>query len=143
MGLHKILKYVGMALGVIGVILLAMIWLKGDDEVIANFQNGLEWYMYVAYFVLAIVIVLVLIYVLKGVFAGNVKKTLMAVGAFLAVFVIAYVLSTGVETPMKDGEILTEGQSKLVGAGLRMFYILTVIAVGAMAWTGVKKLTNK
>ncbi len=143
MGLHKILKYVGLVLGLIGVILLAMIWLKGDDEVIANFQNGIEWYMYVAYFILVIVVVLVLIYVLKGVFAGNVKKTLVAIGAIFAVFLIAYLLSTGVETQMKDNEVLSAGGSKLVGTGLRMFYILTLIAFGAMAWTGVKKLTNK
>ena len=146
MGLHKILKYVALGLGVIGMILLARVIFAGNDAIKASADvqaSVVDPYIFISYVVLAIVLVLVLIYVLKGIFAGNIKKTLMAIGAFLAVFVIAYVLSNGVETPMKDGKILSESGSKLVGTGLRMFYILTIIAIGAMAWTGVKKLTNK
>ena len=146
MGLHKILKYVGLGLGVIGLILLGRVILAGDDEIKADAAlqgSVVDPFMYVAYVVLAIVIVLVLIYVIKGLAAGDIKKTLISIGAFVLVIAISYALSEGVETVMKDGDILTEGQSRLVGTGLRTFYILAIVAIGSMLLSGVKKLIAK
>lgn len=140
MGLHKILKIVALVLGVIGAILLAMIWFKGDDEVIANWQSGMDYYMYVAYIIFAIVLFFVVIFVLKGIAGGNIKKTLMSLGAFLLVVVIAYVLATGVETPMRDGKVLSASGSKWVGTGLYTFYILAIVAIGSMIFSGIKKV---
>ena len=80
MGLHKILKYVALGLGVIGMILLARIIFTGDDaiEASADVQSSVvDPYIFIAYVVLAVILVLVLVYVLKGIFAGNIKKTLM------------------------------------------------------------------
>ena len=71
MDLHKILKYVAYALGVIGAI-FALLIMTGSDGMIDNI-------LYVTYVVLFIVIALILIYVVKGIFAGNIKKTLMTV----------------------------------------------------------------
>ncbi len=146
MGLHKILKYVALGLGVIGLILLGRVIAAGDDEIKADAalqSSVVDPFMIVAYVVLAIVLVLVLIYVLKGLAGGDIKKTLISIGAFLLVVVISYALSSGVETVMKDGDILTEGQSRLVGTGLRTFYILAFIAIGSMLLSGVKKLIAK
>lgn len=141
--LHKLAKVVGLALSIVGAVLLGMMWFKGDEETIANFQGGMNFYMVVAYIVLAIILVAVLFYVVKGLFAGDIKKTLISVGAFLLIVAISYGLSEGVETPMKDGEILTEGESRLVGAGLRTFYILAIVAIGSMLFSGIKKLIAK
>ncbi len=143
MGLHKILKIVGMILGLIGVVLLAMIWMKGDDEAIANFQSGMDWYIYVAYIMFAIVLLFVLIFVLKGIIAGNVKKTLGIIGAFALIIVIGYVMATGIETEMKDGDILSASGSRWVGTGLYTFYILAIVAIGAMIFSGIKKTMSK
>jgi hypothetical protein len=44
---------------------------------------------------------------------------------------------------LKDGSVLTVSQSKLVGAGLYLFYFLSVIAAGTMLYFGVKKSLNK
>jgi hypothetical protein len=41
---------------------------------------------------------------------------------------------------MKNGEMLTANESQWIGAGLRTFYILAAIAVGAMIFSGIKKL---
>lgn len=146
MGLHKILKYVALALGVIGLILLGRVIATGDDAIKASADvqsSVVDPFMFVAYVVLAIVLVLVLIYVLKGLASGDLKKTLISIGAFVAVVVISYALSEGVETVLKDGDILTAGQSKWVGAGLRTFYILAFVAIGSMLFSGVKKLISK
>ena len=57
---------------------------------------------------------------------------------------ISFVLSTGVETPMKDGEVLSASGSRWVGAGLRMFYILAALAILSMIFSGGNKpVTNR
>jgi len=56
---------------------------------------------------------------------------------------ISYALSTGVETPMKDGEVLSAAGSRWVGTGLRMFYILSILAMLSMLLSGAKKFLNR
>ena len=94
MGLHKILRIVALLLAVAGIVALAMVLING---------NGLDAQLYIAYITLALTLFIVLVYVLKETFSGNLKKTLMSIGAFLLVIIIAYVMSEGVETEMRDG----------------------------------------
>ncbi|MDA9277152.1 hypothetical protein N9P56_02110, partial [Flavobacteriaceae bacterium] len=68
---------------------------------------------------------------------------LMSIGAFLLIFVISYVMADGVESFTKDGELVTAQTSRYIGTGLYAFYILSVVAVIAMAFSGVKKLTTR
>ena len=133
MVLHKILKIVALLLGVVALVL--GIWLF-----ITSNQSLVQPLMYIAYAVLGIVLFLVAIFVLKGLATGNIKKTLITVGAFLAIVAISYALSTGVETSMKDGEMLSAADSRWVGTGLRTFYFLAVIAIGTMIVTGARKI---
>ena len=56
---------------------------------------------------------------------------------------IAYATSTGVETPMKDGEMLSASGSRWVETGLRMFYILATLAVLSMVFSGAKKILKR
>jgi len=139
MSLHKILKIIVAVLSVVGVIFALMI-MSGNEGMIDNM-------MYVTYVVLAIILALVLVYVLKGLFAGDIKKTLMSVGAFLVILVISYAMSSGTDldlTPFTDkGADVTEATSKYVGAGLYAFYALAIIAIGSMVLSSIKKLTNK
>lgn len=141
MALHKILKIVALLLGVAGVIFFAMIIAKGDEAVSAT-GEGVDGFLYVAYITFAITIVFVLFFVLKGIFAGNIKNTLISVGAFLLIVVIAYVLADGNPMPMQEGEMLSESGSKWVGTGLYAFYILAILAVGSMVFSGIKKVTK-
>ena len=141
MALHKILKIIALLLGVAGVIFLAMIIAKGDEAVSAT-GEGVDGFLYVAYITFAITIVFVLFFVLKGIFAGNIKNTLISVGAFLLIVVIAYVLADGNPMPMQEGEMLSESGSKWVGTGLYTFYILAILAVGSMVFSGIKKVTK-
>ena len=57
----------------------------------------IENIMLVAWIILGIILVIVLFYVLKGLFSGNAKKTLIGVGAFLLVVAISYFAASGAE----------------------------------------------
>ncbi|GHA23746.1 hypothetical protein GCM10007103_01050 [Salinimicrobium marinum] len=143
MTIHKILKYLALVIGVIGLILLGRIIMTGDDaiESSASVQASVvDPFMIVAYIVFAIVLVLVLFYVIKGLFTGNIKRTLISVGAFILVVAIAYFVTSGTEVVTRDGEVFSANQIHWVGAGLVTFYILAAIAIGAMVLSGVKKL---
>ncbi|NNM24271.1 MAG: hypothetical protein HKO54_12045 [Flavobacteriaceae bacterium] len=135
MGLHKLLRIVAIVLGILGAVFMALIWTGSESGI-----NGLA---YTAYITLGIVLVLVLIFVLKGIFEGNIKKTLISIGAFLVVVAVSYGLATGTEQLLQDGTTLSEGGSRWVGAGLYTFYILAIVAIGSMVLSGFKKLTSR
>ena len=140
MNLHKILKYLAYALGIIGTIFALMLMMTDSDSMIDNI-------LIVTYITLFVVVALILVYVLKGIFAGNIKKTLITVGLFLAVILISYILSSGTDLDLKQfndkGLGITEGISKNVGAGLYAFYILITIAIITTFLSSAKKLLNK
>lgn len=143
MGLHKIIKILAWVIGVAGVASLIMI-LNAGDEAIKNGDVGAVDPMYsVAWIIFGLVLLAVLFFVVKGIFAGNIKKTLISIGAFVAVVAVAYGMASGVETELQDGKMLSANGSRWVGAGLNAFYILAVVAIGAMVLGGVKKLTKK
>jgi hypothetical protein len=91
-------------------------------------------------------VLFVLFFVLKGLFTdtGSLKNTLIGVGAFAAVLVVAYVASSGADAGkyMYNGAPATSMESHLAGAGLVAFYILIIAAAASMIWAGVKKMTT-
>jgi hypothetical protein len=67
----------------------------------------------------------------------------MGVGAFVVLLLICYFgFANGVETMRKDGDILSANGSRLIGAGLYLFYSLAIIAGGIMLFFGVKKMVK-
>ncbi len=141
MALHKILKIIAILLSVAGVIFLAMIIAKGDTAVTET-GYGVDGFLYVAYITFAITLLFVLFFVVKGIFEGNIKSTLLSVGAFLLIVIISYVLADGTPMQVLDAEPLSASGSKWVDTGLYTFYIMAVIAIGAMIFTGIKKVTR-
>jgi hypothetical protein len=143
MTLHKVLKYIALVIGVIGLILWGRVLLAGDESIesSASVQASVVTpFLIVAYIVFALILLIVLFYVIKGLFSGNIKRTLMSVGAFVLVVLVAYILTDGTETQMNDGEILSASGSHWVGAGLVTFYILAATAILLMVVSGVRKL---
>lgn len=143
MTIHKILKYLALVLGVIGLILLARILMAGDTAIensVSEQQSVLDPMMWLSYLVLIVVIAMVLFFVVKGLFRGNIKNTLISVGAFLLIIVIAYVITGGDEIVLKDGDVISANASHWISTGLVVFYILAAIAVGAMVISGIRKL---
>lgn len=145
MTLHKILKYIALVIGVVGLILWGRVLLTGDDAIenSASVQASVVTpFLYLAYIVFAIIVLLVLFYVIKGLFSGDIKRTLISVGAFILVIAIAYVLTDGTERTLSDGTMLSATADHWVGAGLVTFYILAGAAVLLMLLSGVRKLIN-
>jgi len=142
MALHKILKIVALILSLAGIVFLGIILSKGGDQVTAT-GEGVDGFLYVAYITLLVVLVSVVIFVIKGLLSGDIKKTLLSVGAFVLIVVISYVLADGTETIMKDGNTLSESGSKWVSTGLYVFYILSVLAIASMVFSGVVKVKNR
>jgi NADH:ubiquinone oxidoreductase subunit 6 (subunit J) len=145
MDIQKITKYVALALGVIGLILQVVILRKGDDAIemaglVGNFSSVSP--MINLAIIILIIVVLITLVSSFATLASNpdkLKKAGISIAAFAAVVLLSFLLSEGVETPMKDGEVLSASGSRWVGAGLRTFYILAVIAVGAMLYSGIKR----
>ncbi len=143
MTLHKILKYLALVIGVVGLILWGRVLMAGDDaiESSADLQASVVTpFLYVAYFIFALIVLLVLVYVIKGLFTGDIKKTLLSVGVFILIVVVAYLFSGGTEMTMNDGEVISADTVHWVGAGLITFYILAATAILLMVISGVKKL---
>ena len=139
MNTNKLTRIGCIALGVLGVISLFLVFITGDDAI--KFGDGVGAIMPIillGQLTLLVAVVITSIYALKGLMAdkAKLKSSLMFVGIFLGIFLIAFFLSTGVETPMRDGKVLSASGSKLVGTGIRVFYILTIIAVGLMVFSG-------
>lgn len=141
----KIINILKIVIGVIAGILFLRIWFTGDEPIenSLDLQNSmLNPNMYLAYIVLGIAVLLTLAFTIVGVFKGNVKKTLISVGAFVLVVVVSYFAFAGewgAGLPTSDTDVLSISGAKWIGAGLYTFYILALVAVVAMLVSTVKK----
>lgn len=142
--MKKILTIVLGVVGVLSIVFLAMIISTGDEAIKLGESSGtVNIFMYVAYLVLFLTLAFVVIFSLKNIFsnAETMKSTLKGVGIFVLLALVCYFgFATGVETELKDGDMLSEGGSKLLGAGLYLFYFLLAIAGGSMLFFGIKKI---
>jgi len=92
--------------------------------------------------------VLVIIFVIKGLFSGNAKNVLIGVGVFLLVIAISYFMASDVipddimKAAAKQEIELTPNKMKWVGAGINSFFILAATAIGLMLFSGAKKLVK-
>ena len=149
MNIQKTTTLLSASLGVLGLIFLALIIGKGDDAIEMSAMQGdygtVSYIIYLAQFILLITVLITLFFSLKNLASdkGNLKKSLMFIGAFALVILVAYLFSSGEETPMQDGKMLSAAGARIVETGIRTFYFLTIIAVGAMAFHSVKKLIKK
>ena len=145
MDIQKITKYVALALGVIGLILQVVILRKGDDAIemagLAGNFSSVSPMINLAIIILIVTLLITLVSSFAALASNpdKLKKAGISIAAFTAIVLLSFLLSEGVETPMKDGEVLSASSSRWVGAGLRTFYILAVVAIGAMLYSGVKR----
>ena len=132
--------------GFIGLILQVVILNQGDDTIKLNALSGdygvVSTMVTLALIVLAITVSLTLIFSITNLASDpkKLKKALLSIGAFGVVVLVAFLFSSGTETPLKDGDILSAAGSRWIETGLRTFYFLVFIAVGAMLYTGIIRL---
>ena len=146
MNTQKIFKYTALVLGLIGLILQVVILNQGDDTIKLNALSGdygvVSTMVTLALIVLAITVSLTLIFSITNLASDSkkLKKALLSIGAFGVVVLVAFLFSSGTETPLKDGDILSAAGSRWIETGLRTFYFLVFIAVGTMLYTGIIRL---
>jgi NADH:ubiquinone oxidoreductase subunit 6 (subunit J) len=146
MNTQKTFTYIALALGVVGLILQVIILNQGDDVIKLNALSGdygvVSTMVTLALLVLAITVILTLVFSFGNLASDGkkLKKALISTGAFAAVVLIAFLFSSGSETPLKDGNMLSAAGSRWIETGLRTFYFLVFIAVGAMLYTAIARL---
>ena len=146
MDLQKLLKIVAIVIGVISIFFLGSILSTGNEAIKAGESSGtVNVFMYVSYAVLLIAVLIVLTFTVLNLVSNTsgFKNTLIGTGAFVVLSLLCYFgFADGVEAPLKDGDMLSENRSKLIGAGLYLFYFLALIAGGIMLGFGIKKMVK-
>ncbi len=86
---------------------------------------------------LAAAVILPLVNALKS--PKELAKSAMGVGALLVLFLISYGLSGSEVTAKYTAQGIGESASKLIGAGLTMFYIVFFIALIGIVFSEINK----
>jgi NADH:ubiquinone oxidoreductase subunit 6 (subunit J) len=139
MNLHKVTKIAAIVISVLSIVFLVGLMTSEDAE---N-SSMITPLIYLSYVILFACIALVLIYVFKNLVSkkDDLKKTMISLGLFLALILVSFILADGEEVKTATNEIIaSESTSKWVSTGLNMFYLLAVVAVGTMFWTGFNKI---
>ena len=135
MNLYKGVKILAITLSLLGILFVGLIML--------DFIGQISSLLYVAYTILVIIIGFVLYFTVKNIASDKtlLESTLKTSGIFFLTALFCYfVLSSGEETPLRDGNMLSAVGSKLVSAGLFMFYVLILAATVIMMVFGVKNM---
>lgn len=165
MKLQKIITYLVLLVGAIGFILwftmnssISNIMKEGGITEASDLAKNPELFKLAEptvtplYALLLVVFAIVLVVTLISIFnslaskPGAFKKVLIPIVVFAVILVIGYMFSTGdnvdLQPFIEKGQNITEATSKKVGAGLISFYVLVVLAIGTMIWSGIKKLVS-
>lgn len=143
---QKFIEITAYMTGFLSIIILSIIIFIGDDAIEAGIgTSSVEALMKAAYLVLGFIIFVVVSCTIFNLISNlaAIKNTLIFTGVFFAIALFCYFIASGTEITLKDGSVLTQTQSKLVGAGLYLFYTLAFVAGGTMLFFGVKKSLNK
>ena len=145
MNISKIVGIIAAVLAVVGVILYALMGASDSDT-----PSQISPMLQLAYVMIAIAAIAAILFGLISIFTGgNIKKTLIMLGVLAAVVALGFGLaSSSPDMIQKFADLpqpidVTEATSKRVGAGLRIFYILAIIAIGSMLWGGVKRVLSR
>ncbi len=136
MNIQKIVKIVALVIGLMAVFFLVNIMRLGDEAIKADAANQgvLSGFATLAYVVLAIAAITAIVSSLVNLISQpeKLKKALLSVGVFGLVLAVAWFASSGQERILTDGSTLTSGQSQMIEAGIKAFYILILLAAGLM-----------
>jgi|688.fasta_scaffold01186_4 preprotein translocase subunit Sec61beta len=113
------------AIGLLGTLFVVMIFMGKDW--------GIDAGLYITYLAFGIATVATLGFSLTGL----TKQSMIGIGAFVALLVIAYTISDGSVRPEWN---ISEGTSKWIGAGLILFYVSMLGAIGAILYGEITRM---
>ena len=134
MNVYKISKIVVIIIGIIASILFVST--LGMEISMENNSYIVDYFIYVSYLAMAIAFFSVIYFVFKNLITHNdqLKRALISLGLFAAI------LADSTEVKLKDGGVISSFSSKLISTSLNTFYILAIISVGVLGWTGFSKI---
>jgi len=102
-------------------------------------MDGMDFGLYVTYVFLAVVVVAAIVLLLINAFKAFVGfvKFLASVGGLVVIFIIAYSMSGSDLSTKAISAGLTESSSKMIGAGLALFYVVFVVAVAGVIFSEI------
>lgn len=142
--MHKIVKIILVVIGVVGLILWFMLP-DGDMPAGEAAQSGAMNAMFIiTYILLGIAAIASLLFGLVNLFSNpnNIKKSLFVIGGLLVVAAISYAMASGTGVADNYQAMASETAIKRIHMGLNVFFILVIVAVLAMLWGGVRKMTK-
>ncbi|MBU0488003.1 MAG: hypothetical protein KKA07_06015 [Bacteroidetes bacterium] len=144
--IHKISRILAILLMVVGAIYIIIVWSKGETAIKENpgvqssILNPFFYDTYIAFFIcLAAALIFPVIFMVSN--PKNAIRALVGIGLLLIVAGISY----GIADSSNTGEIfekyqITTAQSKNVGTGLYLTYILGFLTVATLVYFEVVKL---
>ncbi len=136
MDLHKISKIAAAIIGVLSIVLTVLCISAEKTEA----GGTIEMFILLSYVALFLTIGAVLYFVVLNFIADKDKKTtLISLGLFVGVILVAFVLADSTEYPLKDGKVISSGESKFISTSLNTFYIMALLAVGSLVYSSVGK----
>ena len=147
--MHKIVKIALVAISVIAFVLLFFMPDSDMPDSEAMESGGIAGMFLLTYILLGIAIVATVVFGLKNMIAtpGGLKKSLFGIIGLLVILGVAYGLANGtdvsIEKMAKAGIETSESGIKKVGAGINMFFIMLILAVGLISWGAIKKVISK
>jgi hypothetical protein len=139
MNVYKISKILVIILGIIASILFVST--LGMEVTMENNSYIVDYFIYISYIAMAVAFFSVVYFVFKNLITHKeqLKRALISLGIFAAIILVAFILADSTEVKLKDGGVITSTASKLISTSLNTFYILAVISVGVLGWTGFSK----
>ena len=140
MNVYKISKILVIIIGIIASILFVST--LGMEVTMENNSYIVDYFIYISYIAMAVAFFSVVYFVFKNLITHKeqLKRALISLGIFAAIILVAFILADSTEVKLKDGGVITSTASKLISTSLNTFYILAVISVGVLGWTGFSKI---
>ncbi len=140
MNVYKISKILVIILGIIASILFVST--LGMEVTMENNSYIVDYFIYISYIAMAVAFFSVVYFVFKNLITHKeqLKRALISLGIFAAIILVAFILADSTEVKLKDGGVITSTASKLISTSLTTFYILAIISVGVLGWTGFSKI---
>ena len=139
MNVYKISKILVIIIGIIASILFVST--LGMEVTMDNNSYIVDYFIYLSYLAMAVSFFAVIYFVFKNLVTHKeqLKRALISLGLFAGVILIAFIFADGTEVRMKE-IVISPMYSKLISTSLNTFYILAIISVGVLGWTGFSKI---